>query len=213
MAVASEIDGEDDCRDRKADEGTDPDSDRQTQPLTSPFGPTGYCSSGRSTRRNESDCCPHSSTRRNDCEPFCASRCQGKSEYRKCRAGHHCQHESDQTACRRLGTPQSDDARCTRCSHRDETCKRAVGANETMVVFDSFGNGFVSDRGRLTARPRRSLHGWSFGVRRTRGLRSRSGGNRDRSSHTRSARSGHRSQDSATPIVEVRHAGLRSDLT
>jgi len=212
VPMTSEIDSKDGCCDREADERTDPDSDRQTQPLTSPFGPTGHCSSGGSTRCNETDCGPQCSARRDDSEPFCAPCCQWKSEDGQCRAGQHGQYESDQTACRRLGAPQSDHARHSRCCHRDERCKRSIGSNEAMVVFDSLGDGSARDRRCLATRPRGSHRSRSFGVRSTRGLRSRSRGCRDRTTHTRSARSGHCPQDSATPTGGVRHVGLRSDL-
>jgi hypothetical protein len=112
-----------------------------------------------------------------------------------------------------LGAPQSDHAPHSRRSHRDERCKRAIGTNEAMVVFDSLGDGSARERRCLAARPSRSRRNWRFGVRSTRGLRSWSGRCRDRTTHTRSARSGHRHQDSATPAGRVRHVGLRSDLS
>lgn len=203
----SEIDCEDDCCDREADERAEPDAHGQSKPFTPPLRPTGDRSGGRSTRSNEADSCPDSCARGNDSEPLRASRCEREAEDGQRRAGHHCQNESDQTSHRRRGTPQGEHARESRHSHRDECSKRPIGSNDAKVVFDAFGNCTLGDRRFPDARPgsRRGCRLLDGSARR---FRSRSRWDGNRGTHTRSARSGHRPQDSATLTVGVRHTCL-----
>lgn len=193
----SEVDGEQDRRNRKTDEGTDPDADRQSEPLASPFTPAGHGAGRRSSSCDESDNPPQKCTRCNRRQPSACARRHRKPEHGKCRTRHDRQNESDDSANRRLGTPENDDAEKSAEGHRDEGGESAIGAQDTEVVGDSFGN-------RIPRRWFGSVRWsrWTGICRWSRPCRSWLGrGRGSRCSRTRSAGAGHRLQLSATHLV------------